>query len=78
MDAIVFDKKGLLVSYHAFDGIYTTAWKTLGLPSMLPQLRRDVFELSYRRVELEMKIVSIVQVSTCQHEQVHCATFPRC
>ena len=56
MDAIVFDKKGLLVSYHAFDGIYTTAWKTLGLPSMLPQLSRDAFESSYRKVALEMRI----------------------
>jgi hypothetical protein len=56
MDAIEFDKAGLLVSHHAFDGIYTTAWKTFGLPSMLPQLSRDAFELSYRKVALEMRI----------------------
>jgi len=56
MDAIEFDRKGLLVSYYAFDGIYTTAWKTLGLPIMLPQLRRNAFELSYRKIALEMRI----------------------
>jgi len=66
MDAIEFDKKGLLVSYYAFDGIYTTAWKTFGLSSMLPQLSRDAFELSYRKVALEMRI-------KCQlHESHEC------
>jgi hypothetical protein len=68
MDAIEFNQKGLLVSYHAFDGIYTTAWKTFGLPSMLPQLSRDAFESSYRKVALEMRIKC--QFYECQHVNV--------
>ena len=68
MDAIEFNQKGLLVSYHAFDGIYTTAWKTFGLPSMLPQLSRDAFESSYRKVALEMRIKC--PSHECQHVNV--------
>jgi hypothetical protein len=56
MDTIEYNREGLLVSYHAFDGIYTTAWRTFGLPSTLPQLSRNSFELSYRKVAREMRI----------------------
>ena len=56
MDAIEYDREGMLVSHFAFDGIYTTAWRTFGLPSTLPQLSRDAFELSYRKVAREMRI----------------------
>ena len=56
MDTIEYGREGLLVSHHAFDGIYTTAWKTFGLSSTLPQLSRNSFELSYRKVAREMRI----------------------
>jgi hypothetical protein len=53
MSAMEYNSPGLLVSYHAFDGVYSTAWKTVRLPGMLPPLDRDAFEVSYRKVARE-------------------------
>jgi len=56
MPAIEYNVHGLLVSYHAFDGVYPTAWKTFGVPHTLPQLGRDKFERSYRNVARETSV----------------------
>lgn len=56
MPAIEYNVHGLLVSYHAFDGVYPTAWKTFGIPRTLPQLDRDKFERSYRNVARETSV----------------------
>ena len=56
MSAIEYNSPGLLVSYHAFDGVYSTAWKTVRLPGTLSQLDRDAFEVSYRKVARETSV----------------------
>jgi hypothetical protein len=56
MPAIEYNVHGLLVSYHAFDGVYPTAWKTFGIPHNLPRLDREKFERSYRDVARETSV----------------------
>jgi hypothetical protein len=56
MPLIEYNAPGLLVSYHAFDGVYTTAWKTFRLPDTLPPLSRDNFEQAYRRVARDTSV----------------------
>lgn len=56
MPAIEYNVQGLLVSYHAFDGVYPTAWQTFGIPRTLPQLSPDAFERSYRNVARETSV----------------------
>jgi len=56
---ITYNTPGLLASTQAFDGVYTTAWKTVRLPGMLTQPNKLAFEQSYRRVcaQLEFRDV---------------------
>jgi hypothetical protein len=61
MPAIEYNAPGLLVSYHAFDGVYTTAWKTFRLPDTLPPLSRDIFERAYRSVARDTSVTCPAQ-----------------
>jgi hypothetical protein len=53
---IQYNIPGLLPSYHAFDGVYSIAWKTMMLPEPLPQLQLQDFVESYRDVAKQVKI----------------------
>jgi len=47
---ITYNTPGLLTSHLTFDGVYTTAWKTMRLPGDFPQLQKEHFENCYKHV----------------------------
>ena len=58
---IEYNAQGLLASDRAFDGVYTTAWKTMRLPTGFPRLERDSFENSFRSVCKQLQIKNTFQ-----------------
>lgn len=56
---ITYNAGGLLPSNQAFDGVYTTAWKTMRLPGMLTQPHKRSFEKSYRQVCKELRFRNV-------------------
>lgn len=53
---ITYNTPGLLMSHLTFDGVYTTAWKTMRLPSEFPQLHEDTFEKCYKDVCRQLRL----------------------
>jgi len=53
---ITYNTPGVLASNLAFDGVYTTAWKTMQLPDTFPDLHKDAFERCYKEVCGQFKL----------------------
>ena len=53
---ITYNTPGLLMSYQTFDGVYTTAWKTMRLPGDFPQLQKEHFETCYKDVCSQLRL----------------------
>jgi len=55
---ITYNTPGVLMSNLSFDSVYTTAWKTMRLPSKFPELHKDTFERRYKEVCKQFRLKS--------------------
>ena len=70
---ITYNTPGVLMSHLAFDSVYTTAWKTMRLPSKFPELHKDSFERSYKEVckQFELKGTEHFEIPSVAYSVLH-------